>query len=133
MIGCVEGWQWCDVTVGPNRGGPTLGIPLIAFAIGPYWDNYYRGRPWYGNRHYWYNRPVARAPEWHAPPNWHANGPVYNGNDNRGHYDNRGNRGNDRHDNTSSDRPQYGGHYSANSGPDPRPHINDQAHPNAQQ
>lgn len=89
VVGCVEGWRWCDVVAGPTRGwvyskyisytyqnqpiviyngGPTLGIPLISFSIGPYWDSYYRGRPWYGNRSYWYGRPVAPAPVWRAPP-----------------------------------------------------------------
>src|SRR5690349_3688319 len=89
VVGCVEGWQWCDVIAGPNRGwvysgylsyayydrptlisygGPMLGIPLIAFSIGNYWDNYYRGRPFWNNRAYWYNHRVASAPQWHAPP-----------------------------------------------------------------
>ena len=136
VIGCVEGWQWCDVVAGPNRGwvyagylssyyydrptivsygGPTLGIPLISFSIGNYWDNYYRGRPFWNNRAYWYNHRVARAPEWHAPPNWRGNewrgrdngrGNEWRGHDNRAH-DNRGNdwRGNnDRR--ASSDHPQ---------------------------
>jgi uncharacterized protein YraI len=99
--------QWCDVVAGPNRGwvysgylsysyydrptlisygGPTLGIPLISFAIGPYWDNYYRGRPFWNQRAYWYSHRVARAPEWHAPPGWH-------GNDWRAHDNGRGNDG----------------------------------------
>ena len=46
-------------------GGAILGLPLITFSIGPYWDNYYRGRPWYGNRSYWYNRPT---PYYRPPP-----------------------------------------------------------------
>lgn len=86
VVGCVEGWQWCDVIVGPNRGfvaasylsygrpsysgapvviaqgGPTLGIPLIAFSIGNYWDSYYRGRPWWNDRERWYAHRVAPAP-----------------------------------------------------------------------
>lgn len=107
--GCVDGWTWCDVTVGEERGwvyadflsydyfgqpvtivsgGATLGLPLITFSIGTYWDNYYRYRPWYGNRSYWYNRPPTwwyrpappppprpivrppppRPPHWNAPP-----------------------------------------------------------------
>jgi uncharacterized protein YraI len=86
VIGCVDGWRWCDVVAGPNRGwvyaqflaypyqnqpvpiisgGAILGLPLITFSIGPYWDNYYRGRPWYGNRTYWYNRPT---PYYRPPP-----------------------------------------------------------------
>jgi uncharacterized protein YraI len=88
VVGCAEGWQWCDVLAGPNRGwvsagflsysyynqptvisygGPMLGIPLVSFSIGNYWDNYYRGRPFWNNRSYWYKPPrgarsrVARA------------------------------------------------------------------------
>jgi len=127
VVGCVEGWQWCDVVAGPNRGwvyagylsysyynqptvisygGPMLGIPLVSFSIGNYWDHYYRGRPFWNDRARWYNHRVARAPEWRAPPGWHANANGWrhdngHGNDWRGHnnnswrgHDNNG-RGND--------------------------------------
>lgn len=131
VIGCVEGWRWCDVAVGPNRGwvfaqylsyalydrpaviaygGPALGIPLVSFTIGPYWDNYYRGRPWYRNRHYWYSRPIARAPEWRAPPGWRAKDPGHHGNDWRNDDRHHRNRAHDRR----------GSHYSTDRGPDPR-------------
>lgn len=84
--GCVDGWTWCDISVGDQRGwvyadflsyqwsgqpvtvfsaGPVIGLPLISFSIGSYWDNYYRYQPWYGNRYYWYNRPPTW---WHRPP-----------------------------------------------------------------
>ena len=113
--GCVDGWTWCDVSVGEERGwvyadflsydfrgqpvtvvsaGPVLGLPLVTFSIGTYWDDYYRYRPWYGNRYYWYNRPPTwwyrppppppprpivrppppRPPSWHGPP---ARPPYY--------------------------------------------------------
>jgi uncharacterized protein YraI len=85
--GCIDGFTWCDVSVGEDRGwvyadflsydyfgqpvtiisgGALLGLPLVTFSIAPYWDSYYRFRPWYGNRYYWYGRP----PTWwhHAPP-----------------------------------------------------------------
>ena len=95
VIGCVDGWRWCDVVTGPNRGwvyakflaypyqnqpvpiisgGAILGLPLITFSIGPYWDNYYRGRPWYGNRTYWYNRPT---PYYRPPPPYYQPAPPY--------------------------------------------------------
>jgi uncharacterized protein YraI len=124
VVGCVEGWQWCDVVAGPNRGwvsaaylsynnyynqptiigygGPALGIPLISFSIGPYWDSYYRARPWYHNRSYWYNHRIAPAPAWREPPRyahdrgWHGgnpnahwNGGNPNANFNRGNVDRR--------------------------------------------
>lgn len=88
VVGCLESFAWCDVVVGPNRGwvsaqylaydyqnqptvigygGPTLGLPLITFSIGNYWDNYYRSRPWYRERDYWYRHRVAPAPAWRPP------------------------------------------------------------------
>jgi uncharacterized protein YraI len=89
VLGCVDGWRWCDVLVGGNRGwvysgfltyafqggpvpilqgGPMLGLPLITFSIGPYWDSFYRNRPWWNNRTYWYNRPLPPPPVWRPPP-----------------------------------------------------------------
>ncbi|HKW85201.1 MAG TPA: SH3 domain-containing protein, partial [Burkholderiaceae bacterium] len=69
--GCIAGYSWCDV-IGPagERGwiyagkivypyqagyvpviqyGAVIGIPIVTFAIGSYWGDYYRHRPWYGN------------------------------------------------------------------------------------
>lgn len=77
--GCVNDWTWCDVSFGPDRGwayagniaypyegrrvsilesGAYMGLAVVPFAVGPYWDTYYRGRPWYGRRSYWIGRPV---------------------------------------------------------------------------
>ena len=79
VMGCLDDYRWCDVVFADNRGwlyagnlsypwqssrvpiltyGPTLGLPIITFSLGNYWDRYYRGRPWYGNRNYWASRPV---------------------------------------------------------------------------
>jgi uncharacterized protein YraI len=78
VAGCVNDWTWCDVIVGDDRGwvyagnlefpyqdrrvivlenGPIIGFPIISFSFGPYWDSYYRGRPWYARRSYWSHRP----------------------------------------------------------------------------
>lgn len=69
--GCLSNRSWCDVSYRGIRGwmssnylaylrggrrytGPEvvgiLGAPTIGFAIGSYWDNYYRGRPFYSHR-----------------------------------------------------------------------------------
>jgi uncharacterized protein YraI len=86
MFGCLNDWSWCDVGYAGARGwaygpsitylyqgtsvpfytyAPTLSIPVIGFALGAYWDRYYRGRPWYQDRDQWIRRP---PPERVAPP-----------------------------------------------------------------
>ena len=78
--GCMSDYRWCDVSVGPNRGwlyagnivypyqgatvplltyGSAIGIGVIAFSVGSYWDDYYRYRPWYPQRQRWIDRPYA--------------------------------------------------------------------------
>lgn len=75
--GCVDGYSWCDVSSDDNRGWVSssylsyaaggsyvplidytsqVEIPIITYSVGPYWDTYYRGRPWYGQRGIWSSR-----------------------------------------------------------------------------
>lgn len=78
VTGCLSDYRWCDVEAGPYRGwvyaqnivypyqgehvpvltyGALIGIGIIAFTIGTYWDDHYRASPWYPQRHYWIDRP----------------------------------------------------------------------------
>lgn len=79
--GCVRGYRWCDVSWRDARGwmqgdelayldqgrrvtileyGPRIGFPIIAYSVDTYWDRYYRGRPWYGERARWRSVWVER-------------------------------------------------------------------------
>lgn len=74
IAGCVDGWSWCDVEAGNDRGwvagnflqeeyrgqrvlvpdyGVQIGIPVVSFVFGTYWDDHYRNRSWYRNREHW--------------------------------------------------------------------------------
>jgi uncharacterized protein YraI len=105
VAGCLNDWSWCDVTLEEDRGwvyaanldypyedgrvpiitgGVYLGLPIVTFSIGPYWDSYYRARPWYGRRHYWELHPPLPHGPWghrpgflppgHRPPGFHPPG-----------------------------------------------------------
>jgi uncharacterized protein YraI len=82
VAGCINGYSWCDVSLPDgNRGwvfaqnlnypyqgsqvplityGSAIGLPIIAFSIGAYWGQNYRGRPWYGQQSHWAHRPHHR-------------------------------------------------------------------------
>ena len=72
--GCVRAYRWCDVSWRDARGwvagnelayfyqqryvpvveyGPRIGLPIVVFSFDTYWDRYYRGRPFYGERTRW--------------------------------------------------------------------------------
>lgn len=90
VLGCISNWSWCDVTSGRERGwiysrylsmpfqgtamtivagGPALGLPVVEFALGPYWDEHYQGRLWFAQKAQWQLRwdqlPAPR--EWREP------------------------------------------------------------------
>ena len=84
--GCTSDYAWCDVQtpnalrgwvyaqylshpfqgnpVPANSMGAAIGIPVLTFALGAYWANHYRDRPWYHNQSQW-DRPYYP----HRPPN----------------------------------------------------------------
>ncbi len=97
--GCVNGWSWCDVAAGDNRGwvagnflqeeyqgqrvfvpeyGVQIGIPIVAFAFGAYWGEHYRNRSWYGERNHWSHiRPQYRPVTMHGDQGGQEHGNYY--------------------------------------------------------
>jgi uncharacterized protein YraI len=88
VAGCVSDYLWCDVIYGDVRGwayaqslqyayqnrqvpiygyGAAIGLPIVAFSVLSYWDNYYRDRPFYRDRPRWENRPYRAGPGFVAP------------------------------------------------------------------
>jgi len=88
VYGCEQGYNWCDVQMGAERGwvdaaflqaaaasGPVViasspavvGVPVVTFSFNTYWSTYYPTRPWYARRAYYYNY-WNRYPHGVAPP-----------------------------------------------------------------
>jgi uncharacterized protein YraI len=88
--GCLSDYRWCDVVAGPNRGwayaanivypyqganvpvltyGALIGLGIVAFSVGDYWDHHYHGRSWYPQRQQWVDRSWPRfGPGGHRLP-----------------------------------------------------------------
>lgn len=86
--GCLSDTPWCDVSFSYGRGWVAgryvqaiyrqnrvyvepryyrdLGVPVITFEAGRYWDRYYRDRDFYRERDRW--RRPAGGGYWNAPP-----------------------------------------------------------------
>ena len=97
--GCVDDWTWCDVSAHHGRGwvsasylqneyhgsrvlvpqyGVQIGIPIVSFVFGSYWDDHYRSQSWYHQRQHYsevstrYYHPsgdshVGSSPTYRAP------------------------------------------------------------------
>jgi uncharacterized protein YraI len=83
VYGCLRDWSWCDVTYRANRGwiagdalrvshegrrqglAANLGIGVISFSFGSYWDTHYRSRSFYNDRPRWQTQyESGYRPEW---------------------------------------------------------------------
>ena len=87
VYGCLSDWSWCDVSYRYDRGwvsgediaisygghrrplSPYLGIGILSFVFGSYWDEHYRGRPFYAERTRWQQDYTQHyRPEWGPRP-----------------------------------------------------------------
>jgi uncharacterized protein YraI len=89
VLGCVNGYAWCDMYAGHERGwvyggnltaihlhhrveliqyGALVGLPVVAFSLNSYWNSHYRHRPWYRERSHWAHRLPHVRPQPHRPP-----------------------------------------------------------------
>lgn len=91
VYGCLRDWSWCDVSYQRDRGwvpgrdvasnyqgrrrsigtiAPYLGVAIISFAFGSYWDNHYRDRSFYRERDRWERQYQQNyRPTWGSGPN----------------------------------------------------------------
>ncbi|AXF23771.1 peptide-binding protein [Burkholderia pyrrocinia] len=89
VFGCLSDYSWCDVALPGVRGwidaqlleypyqgsyvplleyGAIIGVPVTGFAIGAYWDRYYRHRPWFHDRDRWAHHAEPRLGPGGVPP-----------------------------------------------------------------
>src|SRR5579859_6548565 len=131
--GCVDGWAWCDVSVADDHGwvsgtflqqeyegerlgirssGARIGIPVISFEFGAYWDDHYRNRSWYAKRERWSHvQPQYRVIEEHRGAHEHDR----DGSHEHAREDSHNYSHGDAHSNASSgnDAIHYGSHEAA--------------------
>lgn len=94
IYGCLVDRDWCDVMWDGYRGWvlahyleyfygghyvylpnyfDVVQVPIVTFVLGTYWDQHYRGRPWFHRRNYWegywqtHHRPGVRPPSVKTP------------------------------------------------------------------
>jgi len=85
IFGCLRDLGWCDTSWHGQRGwvsgrylerlyegrrvvvadyGTRIGVPIISFSFGNYWDRYYRDRDWYRDRPRWEERWARGDWDW---------------------------------------------------------------------
>lgn len=88
IFGCLNDWSWCDVGYRYDRGwvagrdlvadyrgrrqgiSSYLGIGILSFVFGNYWDRHYRGRSFYNQRSRWEQHYYTNyQPHWGPRPN----------------------------------------------------------------
>jgi len=88
IFGCLNDWSWCDVGYRYDRGwvdgrdlvanyqgrrqgiSSYLGIGILSFIFGNYWDSHYRGRTFYNERSRWEQHYYNNyQPHWGPRPN----------------------------------------------------------------
>ncbi len=83
--GCLNSYNWCDVTWRGERGwvyssylrlayrdrrvrvprfAARIDLPVVSFSFGDYWDRHYRHRNWHHRRGYWRDRFARHHPGW---------------------------------------------------------------------
>ncbi len=89
--GCLSDYTWCDVEIQAWRGwvagtylqsyynggwvylpayGPRIGVPVVTFVIGTYWDRHYRHTSWYRERLRYERAPPRSLPPPRRTPNF---------------------------------------------------------------
>lgn len=108
VYGCTYGFQWCDVEWDGWRGwvsgqflevnynnrrtviidnGPRVGVPVVVFDIGTYWDRYYYSQPFYTHRPHYAERHHLRWRDTHRDGRYDRRRDHDNRRDSgRGHY-----------------------------------------------
>ena len=96
IYGCLRDWSWCDVSHRTDRGwvlgsdiaigtqgrlrpmSPELGLAVLPFIIGTYWDTYYRNRPFYSQRSDFYSQRPDRGQQYQGlrQPAWGGHPPA---------------------------------------------------------
>ncbi len=89
VMGCLDDWSWCDVSVEDTRGwvyspdisfeyqggyvpfysyAPGFGVPVVSFSIDAYWGSHYHDRPWFARRDEWIHRTIHHQRPSGPPP-----------------------------------------------------------------